>query len=254
MLDEREWILLNDILGSLYIQKSFEDFSNYVFSAFKMLVPFTKSYILILDDDRKIKKNKSYFHGFEKKIIDKYVEEFYDNDYLLNIYDIYKESVVFKDSDILREDFRTESKIYRQFLHPCGIPYGCGVMILNGNQIEAVISFFRDKTMGDFSEHDVFIMEMCKKHFQNIIDFGLKESPQSMISKKLAKEAAEKYSFSPRESQIIHLIAEGQSNENIGKKLNISLFTVKKHIYNIFNKAGVNSRVQLIMTIMESLD
>lgn len=252
MLDESEWILLNDVLSSLYMQESLEDFSNFVFSTLKMLVPFTKSYLLLLDDSRKINSDKSFFYGFERNMINKYIQTLYETDYLLSIYDIYKETVVFKDSDILKDEFRTESKIYKQFFYPCGIPYGCGIMILNGDHIDAVLSFFRDKTMGDFSDHDVFILEMCKKHFQNIINFILKKNSEKMIPEKLLNAAMKRFSFSQRESQIIQLIAEGQTNENIGKILKLSLFTVKKHIYNIFNKSGVNSRTQLIMTILKT--
>jgi DNA-binding CsgD family transcriptional regulator len=53
------------------------------------------------------------------------------------------------------------------------------------------------------------------------------------------------FNVSKREQEIILLILEGKSNKEIEEKLFISQNTVKNHIYNIFQKVGVNSRSQL---------
>jgi len=50
--------------------------------------------------------------------------------------------------------------------------------------------------------------------------------------------------LSEREIEILHLIADGQSNQKIGAKLFLSLNTVKAHTRNIYGKLGVNSRTQ----------
>lgn len=61
--------------------------------------------------------------------------------------------------------------------------------------------------------------------------------------------AAKKFSLSDREFDVLKLIADGRSNNEISEQIQISVSTVKKHIYNIFNKAGVNSRTQLLNLI-----
>lgn len=50
--------------------------------------------------------------------------------------------------------------------------------------------------------------------------------------------------LSKREQEIISLVAEGLTNENISKKLFISQRTVKIHLNNIFRKLGVKNRTQ----------
>ncbi|MBQ0051815.1 MAG: helix-turn-helix transcriptional regulator [Treponema sp.] len=58
--------------------------------------------------------------------------------------------------------------------------------------------------------------------------------------------AVERFDFSDRESEILKLISDGCSNSEISDRLHVSISTVKKHVYNIFNKGGVNSRTQLL--------
>jgi DNA-binding CsgD family transcriptional regulator len=58
-----------------------------------------------------------------------------------------------------------------------------------------------------------------------------------------------KYGLSKREQEIFILMLEGKSNKEIGEALFISVKTVKNHIYNIFQKLGVNSRIKLYVFI-----
>ncbi|MGB4465734.1 MAG: response regulator transcription factor [Eubacteriales bacterium] len=49
-----------------------------------------------------------------------------------------------------------------------------------------------------------------------------------------------------RETEVLNLIAEGMSNKEIANKLEITLNTVKGYIKNIYDKLGVNRRVQVV--------
>jgi len=53
-----------------------------------------------------------------------------------------------------------------------------------------------------------------------------------------------------RELEILHLVAEGLSNEEIGKKIFISRKTVKTHIRNIFDKLQVHNRFKAALWVM----
>lgn len=57
------------------------------------------------------------------------------------------------------------------------------------------------------------------------------------------------YGLSKREQEIFILMLEGKSNKEIGEDLFISVKTVKNHIYSIFQKLGVNSRIKLYVFI-----
>jgi DNA-binding CsgD family transcriptional regulator len=61
-----------------------------------------------------------------------------------------------------------------------------------------------------------------------------------------------KHGLSQRESEIADLILAGKSNEEIKDELFISVFTVKKHVSNIFMKLDINSRSQLNHMVMRA--
>jgi len=57
-----------------------------------------------------------------------------------------------------------------------------------------------------------------------------------------------------RELQILKLTATGATNAQIADKLNVSMHTVKTHMYNLFKKIGASNRVQAINWANENLD
>lgn len=49
-----------------------------------------------------------------------------------------------------------------------------------------------------------------------------------------------------RENQILRLLDEGLSNQQIGSRLGVSIHTVKNHLHSIFGKLGVSSRTEAV--------
>lgn len=60
--------------------------------------------------------------------------------------------------------------------------------------------------------------------------------------------------LSSREHAILMLIAEGQTNEQIGQQLHLSLNTVKWYLKNIFIKLGVSNRTQAAQVVTKQRD
>ena len=57
--------------------------------------------------------------------------------------------------------------------------------------------------------------------------------------------------LSEREMQVLHLLAQGASNQEIAQELVIALDTVKRHVSHIFAKLGVNNCVQAVRQARE---
>ena len=55
------------------------------------------------------------------------------------------------------------------------------------------------------------------------------------------------YGLTPRELEVVALIATGASNKDIAVQLNLSEETVKHHVTKIFEKTGQSSRVELAL-------
>jgi LuxR family maltose regulon positive regulatory protein len=53
-------------------------------------------------------------------------------------------------------------------------------------------------------------------------------------------------SLTKREREVLQLLVDGASNRAIAHRLVLSVNTVKKHIFNICGKLGVQSRTQAI--------
>ena len=52
--------------------------------------------------------------------------------------------------------------------------------------------------------------------------------------------------LSNREIEVLKLIAEGLTNQEIAQKLYLSTSTVKAHTYNLYSKLDVHSRTQAV--------
>ncbi len=61
-----------------------------------------------------------------------------------------------------------------------------------------------------------------------------------------AQEVTARKSLTPQESRIFDMLLLMRSNESISEALEISIYTVKQHLKNIFRKVGVGSRMALV--------
>jgi two-component system, NarL family, response regulator NreC len=54
-------------------------------------------------------------------------------------------------------------------------------------------------------------------------------------------------SLTPREREILQMIAEGQANKDVANNLNLSLYTVETHRGNILQKLGLRSAAEVVL-------
>ncbi|HEY0581554.1 MAG TPA: response regulator transcription factor, partial [Chloroflexota bacterium] len=57
--------------------------------------------------------------------------------------------------------------------------------------------------------------------------------------------------LTPRELEVLRLVAEGKTNAEIGQSLFVSVGTVKVHVERIINKLGVSDRTQAAVRAVE---
>jgi DNA-binding NarL/FixJ family response regulator len=52
--------------------------------------------------------------------------------------------------------------------------------------------------------------------------------------------------ITPREIEVLHLVAQGHSNIEIARRLIVSVKTIERHLYTIYGKLDVDSRTGAI--------
>lgn len=69
------------------------------------------------------------------------------------------------------------------------------------------------------------------------------------LMSRMRAPAAEK--LTPREIEVLQLVARGNSNREVGQTLHISTATVKTHLIHIFDKLGVSDRTAAVTVALE---
>jgi two-component system NarL family response regulator len=79
-------------------------------------------------------------------------------------------------------------------------------------------------------------------------------SGQYYVSPTVARKLVERMNnpvLSERELEVLRLMAQGLSNQDIGTALNIGESTVKSHVTHILSKLGVNDRTQAVIVAVK---
>ena len=71
------------------------------------------------------------------------------------------------------------------------------------------------------------------------------------LDKQIAKYESFKLTLTPREKEILNLIAEGYLNKQIAQYLHLAESTIKNHIAHIFEKLGVSNRTEAAIKALE---
>jgi DNA-binding NarL/FixJ family response regulator len=120
---------------------------------------------------------------------------------------------------------------------------------------ELVVNGFRSGARGIFCITDSNLRLLCKcllrvaagqiwastQHLNYLIEL-VSEVPSLRVLNGRGRSL-----LTPREEQVVALVAEGLGNRQIARELNLSEHTIKKYLYRIFEKLGISTRVELVL-------
>ena len=199
MLTENEWNTINNMLLELYTIDELDVFTSKIMKMIRMLIPYTKGWFIILDDDRKIRKEQSYFIGLDTDVKDKYTDVFYNEDYIQYLYDFVSETSVYKDTSILESDVREKTDFYIKFLKPEDIIFGCGIILIKNSRIIGMFNLFRNEKSGDFNEKELYVLNLLKNHIANMLHNVMRLDRASITVNKSLNNFAKTYGLTSRE-------------------------------------------------------
>lgn len=73
---------------------------------------------------------------------------------------------------------------------------------------------------------------------------------RSVLDREAAAQQAGE-TLTPREIEIVRMVAQGLRNKVIAERLSISEGTVKVHLHNIYEKLGVDGRLELVLSAQQ---
>lgn len=114
----------------------------------------------------------------------------------------------------------------------------------NENLCYAVV-FSIDSLLNDLTKHNRIREKILKPMIADLSEAGV-DDWQSLIGKPKAHHPSDDSTISPRELEVLKLIALGLLNKEIADRLNISLNTVLSHRKNITAKLGIKTVSGLI--------
>ena len=136
------------------------------------------------------------------------------------------------------------------------------VVLATSCERELIVSSFRSGARGIFSIADSNMRLLCKcllrvaagqiwantEQLNYLVDL-LSEVPSMRVINSGGNPL-----LSPREEQVVALVAEGMGNRQIARELTLSEHTIKKYLFRIFEKLGVSSRVELVLYAVNNGD
>lgn len=126
------------------------------------------------------------------------------------------------------------------------------VMALLGAQ-EEVVDFVRAGCSGlvlkDATLEDLLATPRAVARGQSVLPRALTETIFSYVIRHAAdhdpKRLRDEVTMTPREREVMALIAEGRSNKEIAQRLHIAVHTVKCHVHTVLDKLALHSRLEI---------
>lgn len=147
-------------------------------------------------------------------------------------------------SDVIGRRRYHELSIFREYFHPAGLDHMIDMGLPAAPRRYRSFILFRRTGAGDFSERDRAVLEMLRPHLAVL-------EARAALRRRLSEALSTQYGvgkssafiqLTPREREIVVLVAEGKTNVQIAALLWVAPSTVKKHLENVYGKLGVGTR------------
>jgi two-component system, NarL family, response regulator DegU len=135
--------------------------------------------------------------------------------------------------------------------HPAVVP----ILLVESYDRDLVVNAFRAGVRGLFLFNQAPFRMLCK--CINAVASGqvwINSQQMHYVLEALSEvdtlrvvNSAGKSLLTPREEQVVALVADGLSNREAGNELGISEHTIKKYLLRIFDKLGISTRVELVL-------
>jgi len=147
-------------------------------------------------------------------------------------------------SDVIGRRRYHELPIYREYFQPAGIDHIIDLGLPTALRRHRSFILFRGTGAGDFSERDRAVLEMLRPHLYRLEAHAAlrRRLSETLRTQDCDGESSAFIQLTPREREIVELVAEGKTNAQIAAQLWVAPSTVKKHLEHVYEKLGVGRR------------
>jgi two-component system, NarL family, nitrate/nitrite response regulator NarL len=134
-------------------------------------------------------------------------------------------------------------------------PKTAAIMLIPDSERDLVVNAFRGGAKGVFCRlQPIKLLSKCirtvhegqiwadTRNLAFILEFLTQLKPLRLI-----KPGGGITRLTPREADVVHLLAEGLSTRDISQKLGLTVHTIRNYLSAIYDKLGVSSRVELAL-------
>ena len=133
--------------------------------------------------------------------------------------------------------------LYEDFFRPSGVAYQLSVVLVPPRPSLSVLGCNRGTR--DFTERERDILRLLRPHLvraQQRVLMRMRSRHAAITA--VPADLAKALRVTPREAEILLLVARGRTNREIGSDLFVSPRTVQKHLERVFGKLGVRTRTE----------
>jgi DNA-binding CsgD family transcriptional regulator len=136
-------------------------------------------------------------------------------------------------SDIVSGREKRKHPWYAEIMRPGGQEHECKVLLPAPAGVTRGFYFYRDRGNRDFDERDRAILNSLRAHLET-------------VRRRWERRRVSAAGLTSRERELVVLLRQGLTNQEIAERLVISTGTVRTHLENIFDKLGVHTRTAAV--------
>lgn len=242
--DANRQILLSGIIYKINSIQDEEEMRTVFLHCLQALVPYQQATFYLAKQEGKGKLCDPVGINLSKEQLFSYFD-YEDEDYRKWVY-LAPKSAVFKESDLYPEKKRNETRIHLELHIKSNVYYCLQISLVYDSRFLGVVSLYRSKEQGDYNDKEIFILDLIKDHLALRLSLDYHKKANSNHYTLGLEDYEKKYQLTKKELEVLKLIFDGYTNDEISGFLYISPNTLRKHLLHLYSKMGISSRWELL--------
>jgi DNA-binding CsgD family transcriptional regulator len=156
-------------------------------------------------------------------------------------------------SDLMPAHEFRRSALFNDYYRAIGIDHAMAVPIHVDRGL--LVSFVFNRRGRDFDDRDWARLEAIRPHLGSLYRLGraMDDARATQWAPSPDQDGSRALPLTPREREVLHWLAAGKTDRDIGQILAISPRTVHKHLQRIYEKLGVETRTAAVVRALKAI-